>query len=193
MKANGFFHACGDNPSFFDAQCPSFFDIDIVDHGNHNNAMHITYKGDYAIKTILDLAEHFGESPVTIQTLATRADIPIKFLEQILLTLKRGELVMSKRGKDGGYQLARHPSRISLGEVLRFIDECIKDRWPASTRTTRGAARWEAACCATYGTGRGFDRSDRGFGDVRKAGGRESEHPKLQRLPDLNGPHGPTL
>jgi Rrf2 family transcriptional regulator, cysteine metabolism repressor len=88
--------------------------------------MRITYKGDYAIKTILDLAGHYGESPVTIQTLARRADIPIKFLEQILLTLKRGEFVVSKRGKEGGYQLARHPSRISLGEVMRFIDGPIE-------------------------------------------------------------------
>ena len=88
--------------------------------------MHITYKGDYAIKTILNLAEHFGEAPVTIQDLATRADIPIKFLEQILLTLKRGGFVESRRGKVGGYMLARHPSGITLGEVVRFIDGPIE-------------------------------------------------------------------
>ncbi len=88
--------------------------------------MHITYKGDYAIKTILNLAEHFGENPITIQALARRADIPLKFLEQILLALKRGGFVESRRGKVGGYFLARHPSRISLGEVVRFIDGPIE-------------------------------------------------------------------
>jgi len=84
--------------------------------------MHITYKGDYALKTILDLALHYGNSPVTIHELATRADIPIKFLEQILLDLKRGGFVESRRGKIGGYLLAKKPAQIKLGEVIRFID-----------------------------------------------------------------------
>jgi len=84
--------------------------------------MRITYKGDYALKTILNLALHYGETPVAINELAERADIPTKFLEQILLDLKRGGFVESRRGKIGGYLLARHPSRIKLGEVIEFID-----------------------------------------------------------------------
>ncbi|MDI6605840.1 MAG: Rrf2 family transcriptional regulator [Candidatus Omnitrophota bacterium] len=84
--------------------------------------MRITYKGDYALKTILDLALHYGNAPVTIHELAKHADIPIKFLEQILLDLKRGGFVVSRRGKIGGYLLAKPPSRIKLGEVIRFID-----------------------------------------------------------------------
>jgi Rrf2 family protein len=88
--------------------------------------MRITYKGDYALKTILDLSLHYGNSPVTIHDLAKRADMPIKFLEQILLDLKRGGFVESRRGKIGGYLLARPPSRIKLGEVIRFIDGPIE-------------------------------------------------------------------
>ncbi len=88
--------------------------------------MHITYRGDYAFKTILDLALHYRNSPVTIHELAKRADIPIKFLEQILLDLKRGGFVESRRGKVGGYLLAREPSEIKLGEVIRFIDGPIE-------------------------------------------------------------------
>jgi len=84
--------------------------------------MRITYKGDYALKTILDLAIHYGDAPVTIHNLARRADIPLKFLEQILLDLKRGGFVESRRGKIGGYLLAKTPSRIKLGDVIRFID-----------------------------------------------------------------------
>jgi Rrf2 family protein len=84
--------------------------------------MRITYKGDYALKTILNLALHYGESPVVINDLAKRADIPTKFLEQILLDLKRGGFVESRRGKIGGYLLARAPSQIRLGEVIEFID-----------------------------------------------------------------------
>ena len=88
--------------------------------------MKITYKGDYALKTILGLALHYGFSPVTIQKLARQADIPLKFLEQILLDLKRGGFVESRRGKIGGYLLAKHPSQIKLGEVVKFIDGPIE-------------------------------------------------------------------
>lgn len=88
--------------------------------------MRITYKGDYALKTILDLALHYGNSPITIHELAKRADVPIKFLEQILLDLKRGGFVESRRGKIGGYLLAKPPSQIKVGEVVRFIDGPIE-------------------------------------------------------------------
>ena len=88
--------------------------------------MQITYKGDYALKTILYLALHYGESPVTIHELSSRADIPEKFLEQILLDLKRGGFVESRRGNVGGYLLARNPAEIKLGDVIRFIDGPIE-------------------------------------------------------------------
>ena len=88
--------------------------------------MRITYKGDYALKTILDLSIHYGNGPVTIHDLAKRADVPIKFLEQILLDLKRGGFVESRRGKIGGYLLAKPAEKIKLGQVIRFIDGPIE-------------------------------------------------------------------
>jgi len=89
--------------------------------------MRITYKGDYALKAILDLALHYDTSNlVTIHELAKHADIPIKFLEQVLLDLKRGGFVESRRGKIGGYLLAKAPAQIKLGEVIRFIDGPIE-------------------------------------------------------------------
>ena len=88
--------------------------------------MHITYKGDYALKAVLDLAIHYGNGVVTIHDLAKSADTPIKFLEQVLLELKRGGFVESRRGKIGGYLLAKVPSQIKLGEVIRFIDGPIE-------------------------------------------------------------------
>lgn len=88
--------------------------------------MKITYKGDYALKTILDLAGHFGNGPVAINDLSKRLDIPTKFLEQILLDLKRAGFVASRRGKVGGYSLAKEPARITLGEVVAFIDGPIQ-------------------------------------------------------------------
>jgi len=84
--------------------------------------MRLTYKGDYALKATLYLATHYGNSPVTIHEMAEHLDIPIKFLEQILLDLKRGGFVESRRGKVGGYILARPSSQIKVGDVARFID-----------------------------------------------------------------------
>jgi len=88
--------------------------------------MHITYKGDYALKSILYLSVHYGNKPVPINEMASHLDIPIKFLEQILLDLKRGHFVESRRGKVGGYILAKLPSQIKLGEVVRFVDGPIE-------------------------------------------------------------------
>ena len=83
--------------------------------------MKITYRGDYALKAILDLAIN-QDKIVTIHDLAARAQIPIKFLEQVLLDLKRGGFVESRRGKVGGYLLAKHPSQIRIGDLIRYID-----------------------------------------------------------------------
>lgn len=88
--------------------------------------MKITYKGDYALKAVLTLSVRYGAGVVTIHELAGEADIPLKFLEQVLLELKRGGFVESKRGKIGGYLLAKHPSEIKVGDVVRFVDGPIE-------------------------------------------------------------------
>lgn len=84
--------------------------------------MKITYKGDYALKAILVLSQRYGGDVLTITEIAQRIDAPVKFLEQVLLELKRGGFVASRRGKVGGYLLARPPSRITVGEVVRHIE-----------------------------------------------------------------------
>jgi len=88
--------------------------------------MKITYKGDYSLKAMLELALNYNKGVLSIHELSKRGDIPYKFLEQILLTLKKGGFVASKRGIDGGYLLARSPESITIGEVLRFIEGPIE-------------------------------------------------------------------
>ena len=88
--------------------------------------MKVTYKGDYSLKAMLSLALHYNKGVLPIQELAKKGDIPFKFLEQILLTLKKGGFVGSKRGVDGGYFLARPPEAITVGEVIRFIEGPIE-------------------------------------------------------------------
>ena len=83
--------------------------------------MKVTFKGDYALKAILDLSFHTGEAQST-EEIAKRQDIPPKFLEQIMISLKKGGFVKSLRGKKGGYILTRSPSRITMGEVVRYVE-----------------------------------------------------------------------
>lgn len=87
--------------------------------------MKITYKGDYALKAILELSVRYmddKESVMSIQELAGLGDMPTKFLEQILLTLKKGGFVKSRRGINGGFCLAKKPGEITVGSVVRFIE-----------------------------------------------------------------------
>ncbi|NQU66140.1 MAG: Rrf2 family transcriptional regulator [SAR324 cluster bacterium] len=84
--------------------------------------MKITYKTDYSLKIILDLTRYYPGELVHIADLSQRQDIPKKFLEQLLLELKKGGFVQSKKGPNGGYFLTRDPAQISLGEVVRFVN-----------------------------------------------------------------------
>ena len=89
--------------------------------------MRISYKGDYALKAILELSLRYGYGDaVSIGEIALSGDMPEKFLEQILLALKNGGFVKSKRGVNGGFYLARHPREITVGEVIRFIEGPIE-------------------------------------------------------------------
>jgi Rrf2 family protein len=88
--------------------------------------MKITYKGDYGLKALLDLALHYEKGLLTINDVAKHIDAPVKFLEQVLLDLKKGGFVESKRGNVGGYQLAKDPADITLGQVIRYIDGPIE-------------------------------------------------------------------
>lgn len=84
--------------------------------------MNLTTKGEYASRAVLDLAIHYEQGPARIEDIARRQHIPKKYLEQVLLALKNAGLVYSVRGRDGGYQLARPPEEIMLGEVIRATD-----------------------------------------------------------------------
>ncbi len=79
---------------------------------------------DYALRAVVELASSLGsaERPVTSERLATAQEIPPKFLESILLQLRRGGVVSSQRGPDGGYWLARPATKITLADVIRVID-----------------------------------------------------------------------
>src|SRR2546428_4030369 len=84
--------------------------------------MRISAKGEYAIKAVLDLSLRSGDGLVPIQDIAVRQAIPQRYLEHVLLALKRAGLLGSKRGASGGYHLTRPPEEISVGDVLRAVE-----------------------------------------------------------------------
>src|ERR1700757_1769172 len=79
-------------------------------------------KTKYALKALQVLAKEYGQGPVLISEIARRENIPPKFLELILLELKNQGILQSKKGKGGGYFLARPPHAVSVGQVVRLME-----------------------------------------------------------------------
>lgn len=90
--------------------------------------MKISVKSEYALLAMFDLAMQPPGEPVKIAEIARRQEIPQKFLELILASLKQGGFVESRRGAEGGYRLARAAGEITVGEVLAFVEEGKKTR-----------------------------------------------------------------
>ncbi len=86
--------------------------------------MKLSKKGEYALRALIDLgiAAEVGRELVQVSELSEKQQIPIKFLEQIMLQLKEAGLIESQRGKFGGYRLARPARKIPIGDVVRYID-----------------------------------------------------------------------
>lgn len=95
--------------------------------------MNVTSKGRYALRVMLDLAQHPADGFVSLKTVADRQGISMKYLEMIVGCLKKAELLESTRGKEGGYRLNREPADYTVGEILRSIEDnlapvaCIRD------------------------------------------------------------------
>ena len=90
--------------------------------------MKLSVKSDYAARAVIGLARHFhtGEA-LKIEDLAAENSIPANYLVQILIELKSRQIVRSVRGKEGGYQLARPPAQITLGDVLECVHGALFD------------------------------------------------------------------
>ncbi len=82
----------------------------------------LSKKSQYAFKALTYLAAKYNEGPVLISEIAGKKRIPLKFLENILLELKKGGILDSKKGKGGGYFLKSNPSKIKVATVVRLIN-----------------------------------------------------------------------
>jgi Rrf2 family protein len=88
--------------------------------------MKLTTRGHYSVKALLDLSLQPNYALVSVKAIATRQEIPAPYLEKLLIEMRRAGLVVSVRGVQGGYKLARSPDAISLGEILAAVGETIE-------------------------------------------------------------------
>jgi Rrf2 family protein len=84
--------------------------------------MKFSKRSEYALRALLELTGEYGRSLLQRHQIAERQNIPVEFLEQILLALKNAGLLASRRGVSGGYALIKAPEEITLGQVIRILD-----------------------------------------------------------------------
>jgi len=83
--------------------------------------MKFSKKSEYGLRALIELTKNYGR-PITRQQIGARQNVPVVFLEHILLRLKHAGLVASTRGVQGGYALIKPPSQVTLGHVIRILD-----------------------------------------------------------------------
>ena len=108
--------------------------------------MKLSRKTDYALRVLFDLVGSHGRGPRTIADLAARSGVPKRFLEHIMLELKRQGWVRSLPGRSGGYTLARRPDEITLGQVVRAFHGILAPIDCVSVFHYRACAQ-EPHCC----------------------------------------------
>ena len=123
--------------------------------------MLISTKGRYALRVMVDLAEHQGEGFIPLKIIAQRQEISEKYLESIIRLLVKARLLSGVRGKGGGYQLTRPPEQYTAGEVLRLTEESLV---PVSC-LEEGAACSRAADCRTLSLWQGLSDVINGYLD----------------------------
>ena len=87
--------------------------------------MLISTKGRYALRVMIDLAEHRSGEFISLKEIAQRQEISEKYLESIIRTLVKAKVVESLRGKGGGYRLTKNPEQYTVGSILRLTEESL--------------------------------------------------------------------
>jgi len=93
----------------------------------------LSTRSRYGMRLLLDMAWHYGRGPIQLAVIAKRQGIPLKYLEQIVIPLKKAHYVQSVRGPRGGHMLAKSPSEINVGEIVFLLErkaqlvECVNN------------------------------------------------------------------
>ncbi|MBE6469238.1 MAG: Rrf2 family transcriptional regulator [Coriobacteriaceae bacterium] len=124
--------------------------------------MLVSTKGRYALRVMIDLAEHQASGRIPLKEIARRQDVSEKYLENILSTLVRNGLLSGMRGKGGGYCLTKSPDQFTVGQVLRLTEGTLA---PVSCLEGDGDGCSRAAECPTIEMWRELDRMISGYLD----------------------------
>src|SRR5262245_56314922 len=87
--------------------------------------MRLSRRSEYGLRALIDLVRSDGSGPVALAVLAERNNLPVKFLEQIMATLKHGGVVRTTLGAHGGYAMAADASSVTVGRVVRMLDGAL--------------------------------------------------------------------
>lgn len=117
--------------------------------------MLISTKGRYALRVMIDLAEHQSGGFIPLKEIAQRQDISEKYLESIIKLLVRARLLSGLRGKGGGYKLTKSPDQYTVGSILRLTENTLA---PVSCLEEEAAACPNAAECRTIALWQGLDK-----------------------------------
>lgn len=110
--------------------------------------MMISTRGRYALRVMLDLAQHRKEGYISLKEVALRQDISMKYLESIIAVLNRAGMVQSLRGKDGGYRLSRPDEEYTVGSILKLTEGSLA---PVSCLDPSGAMPCDrTTTCLTF-------------------------------------------
>lgn len=114
----------------------------------------------------MELAKRYGRKPTAIAEIAAAQEIPPRFLEVILNEMRQGGFVQSRRGVRGGYMLAKPPGKITIGQVIRFVDgtfepvKCIDDQSKPACPLRKGCALVEVWAAAKQAVEQVYDGAD---------------------------------
>lgn len=117
--------------------------------------MLISTKGRYALRVLIDLAEHRSEEFVSLREIAQRQEISEKYLESIIRMLVKAEIVDSLRGKGGGYRLTKEPEQYTVDSILRVTEESLA---PVACLEEGAKSCPKAGWCRTLSLWQGLDR-----------------------------------
>lgn len=117
--------------------------------------MLISTRGRYALRVMIDLAEHQTDGYIPLKEVAQRQDISEKYLETIIKLLVKANILSGLRGKGGGYKLTRLPEQYTVGTILRLTEDSLA---PVSCLGPGAAACTKAAECRTLAMWQGLDK-----------------------------------
>lgn len=107
--------------------------------------MQLSTRGRYGVRALYELARRYGQGPVPLREVAEAQNLPENYLEQLMAPLRKGGLVQSLRGAQGGYVLARDPAQITVADIVRLLDGPIGPETDAEATGTPSVADsvWE--------------------------------------------------